>query len=343
MYYTIWDDLPYPRWNEPFYESCDLLMGISKQTYNIVHNVVRKYPKDDWAIKYVPHGICEKDFHPIVKGDDDYNDYLKFRHEMFPQFDPEFVIFYNNRNIRRKMPGDVVLAFKTFCDTLPKEQADKCLLLFHTNPADQNGTSIPEVANEICPEYKVQFTHKKFDKKELNYLYNCTDIVINIASNEGFGLSSAEALMTGRVTINNVTGGLQDQIGFKLDGKHITAEDYREIHSLHNYKEWENNDRLTWGEWCKPVWPRTRSLMGSVPTPYIFDDRCDWEDVADNLKEWYDTSKEKRLEYGLKAREWATSDEVGFTAKHMADNMSNAIEECFEKFKPREKFMLHKV
>ena len=40
----------------------------------------------------------------------------------------EFIVFYNNRNIRRKMPGDVVLAFKTFCDMLPKEEADKCAL-----------------------------------------------------------------------------------------------------------------------------------------------------------------------------------------------------------------------
>ena len=34
-YLNIWDDLPYPHWNENFYESCDLLMAISRQTYNI--------------------------------------------------------------------------------------------------------------------------------------------------------------------------------------------------------------------------------------------------------------------------------------------------------------------
>ncbi len=39
FYYNIWDDLPYPMWNQPFYESCDLLMNISKQTVNIVKNV----------------------------------------------------------------------------------------------------------------------------------------------------------------------------------------------------------------------------------------------------------------------------------------------------------------
>ena len=50
MYYNIWDDLPYPFWNEPFYESCDLIMNISRQTQNIVKNVIRKHPKPDWAV-----------------------------------------------------------------------------------------------------------------------------------------------------------------------------------------------------------------------------------------------------------------------------------------------------
>jgi len=40
MYYNIWDDVPYPMWNQDFYESCDLLMNISKQTQNNVKNVL---------------------------------------------------------------------------------------------------------------------------------------------------------------------------------------------------------------------------------------------------------------------------------------------------------------
>ena len=35
MYLNIWDDYPTPLYNKAFYESCDLLMGISKQTVNI--------------------------------------------------------------------------------------------------------------------------------------------------------------------------------------------------------------------------------------------------------------------------------------------------------------------
>ena len=33
--FNIWDDYPAPMYNHAFYEACDLLMGISKQTVNI--------------------------------------------------------------------------------------------------------------------------------------------------------------------------------------------------------------------------------------------------------------------------------------------------------------------
>jgi len=39
-YINVWDDLSYPRYNRAFYESCDLLMAISKQTYNINKQVL---------------------------------------------------------------------------------------------------------------------------------------------------------------------------------------------------------------------------------------------------------------------------------------------------------------
>lgn len=35
IYYDIWDDLPYPMYNRSFYNSCDGLLAISKQTDNI--------------------------------------------------------------------------------------------------------------------------------------------------------------------------------------------------------------------------------------------------------------------------------------------------------------------
>ena len=52
-----------------------------------------------------------------------------------------------------------------------------------------------------------------------------------------------------------------------------------------------SNHRKTFtkhGEWAFPVYPACRSIQGSPPTPYIFDDRCRWEDVADRFKEVYE-------------------------------------------------------
>ena len=40
-YLSIWDDLSYPQWNRPFYQSCDSLFAISKQTHNIHKWVLR--------------------------------------------------------------------------------------------------------------------------------------------------------------------------------------------------------------------------------------------------------------------------------------------------------------
>ena len=226
---------------------------------------------------------------------------------------------------------------------LPKEKSDKCVLVMHTQPIDGNGTDLPAVVDEICPNYDVIFSHKKLDDKELNFLYNIADVQVNMASNEGFGLGTAEAVMAGTPIIVNVTGGLQDQCGFKLNGKHVTHDDYSEIHSFHDDRKWKDNPDLTHGEWVKPVWPSNRSLQGSIPTPYIFDDRCRWDDVADRLKEWYDTPKEERNESGLKGREWMLQEEIGMSCKLMCERFVHDMDTAFEKWTPRKRFTLYKA
>jgi len=343
MFYTIWDDLPFPRWNEPFYESCDLLMAISKQSYQIVKNVVRKYPKKSYQITYVPHGINERYFNPIMELSSNYKEFKKFKKDYLDGFEPSFVLLYNNRNIRRKMPGDVVLAYKTFCDMLPKEEAKRCLLVMHTHTVDQNGTDLPAVGKEICPDYKIMFSANKLNTAQLNMVYNIADVTINIASNEGFGLSGAESLMTGTPIINNVTGGLQDHCGFKLKGKHLTEDGYDGIWSLHDDRKWANNPDLTWGEWAKPIWPSNRALVGSPPTPYIFDDRCRYDDAADAIKYWYDKGDEERKRCGELGREFVLRDDIGMSAKNMSGRFIKDMDTCMEKFEPQKRFTLYKA
>jgi hypothetical protein len=85
------------------------------------------------------------------------------------------------------------------------------------------------------------------------------------------------------------------------------------------------------------------SLAGSVPTPYIYDDRADFRDVAEQLKTAYEMSVEERVERGLKGREWATGDEAGFTARVMCERMIEDIDDAFDEFEPRPSYTLTKI
>ena len=262
MYYNIWDDLPYPHWNEPFYESCDSLMNISRQTNNIVKNVLQKYPKPDWAVQYVPHGANEKHFFPITELHADWNEFDSWQKNFKTSNDVDFIVFWNNRNIRRKQPADLILAYNTFCESLPPEQAKKCCLFMHTQVSDDNGTDLNAVRIALCPNYKIVFSDKAVDQKMLNFMYNLADVTVNIASNEGFGISWNESLHAGTPIINNVTGGLQDGCRFE-DENGDWIEFTTDFPSNHN-----GTYRIH-GEWCKPVFPSNRSIQGSPMTPYI--------------------------------------------------------------------------
>tara|TARA_B100000424_G_scaffold206217_1_gene163390 strand:+ start:1038 stop:2417 length:1380 start_codon:yes stop_codon:yes gene_type:complete len=339
FYYNIWDDWPAPHYNEFFYESCDLIMNISKQTVSIVKEVAKKKPRTDWDCTYLPHGVSDKYYKPLPSDD-------KLVNEMKRQLtdnEVEFVVFYNNRNIRRKNPGDVILAFKTFCDMLPKEEAKKCCLLMHTQPRDTNGTDLPVVANVLAPDYKVYFSDRKLEPQHLNAMYNLADVTINMASNEGFGLGTCESLMAGTPIIVNVTGGLQDQCGFKIDGKFVTYKDYDEIKSFHDDRKWRENPSLTWGDWVKPIWPSNRSLAGSIPTPYIFDDRCRFDDAGQAIKDWYDEGKEKRKECGMKGHEFVKSDQSMMSGTAMSENFIKQMDNAFDKWESRKRFSIFKA
>tara|TARA_R110001606_G_C15351885_1_gene647627 strand:- start:287 stop:1681 length:1395 start_codon:yes stop_codon:yes gene_type:complete len=340
IYYNIWDDLPDPQWNAKFYASCDLLMGISKQTYGINKRTIKKFGEDyaDWQIQYVPHGVSEK-FYPI-KENEEIEQINSIKKELGISH-KKFILFWNNRNIRRKNPGDVILAYKTFCDGLTKEEAKDVLLLMHTTKVDPNGTDLPEVVKNICPDYDVQFTNSNFATEQLNQIYNIADVTINMASNEGFGLTTCESLAAGTPMIVNVTGGMQDQCNFTIDGKYITAEQYVELGSLHNLKELPQN--LSWGSWVNPIWPTNRSLQGSPATPFIFDDRCSYEDAAKAIRQWYDTSPDRRVECGLEGSEWIKGNESNMSAKNMGKRVLESIEGVFKNWKPKNKLVLWKI
>jgi len=124
LFYHIWDDLPDPKYNRDFYESCDWIGCISKQTYGITKRVYGwdKEPQwstaKDWQVSYVPHGINDKLYRPVEVDSD-------FKKKIFGDKEYDFVLYWNNRNIRRKQPVDVILAFDEFVKALPEEKRDK--------------------------------------------------------------------------------------------------------------------------------------------------------------------------------------------------------------------------
>ena len=339
LFYAIWDDLPDPMYNRNFYESCDWIGCISRQTYGIIKRIGARNDKPTWKTKapwqvsYVPHGINTDIYKPQEVP-------AEFRKQILGDKEYEFVLYWSNRNIRRKQPADVIVAFKKFCDKIGKEKADKCVLLMHTQPVDENGTDLPAVIEAVAPDVNIIFSDTRRPVDDLNLLYNIADVTINIANNEGFGLATAESVMAGTPIIVNVTGGLQDQCGFKVDGKYLTHEDYIRIGSLHEWRLWE--DKAKPGPWAYPVWSRAMALAGSVPTPYIWDDRVDIEDVANTIVEVYNTPKDIRKANALKGREEFIG-EMGLTHTNMCQQLINGIESTFENWKPRERFEVFKI
>ena len=99
LFYHIWDDLPDPHYNRNYYESCDWLGCISRQTYGIVSRVGKiqtdtSKPLEDWQVDYVPHGINENTYKPVD------NVPQEFKERVTMGEDWDFVLFWMNRNIR---------------------------------------------------------------------------------------------------------------------------------------------------------------------------------------------------------------------------------------------------
>jgi len=328
IYLNIWDDLPAPNYNRAYYESCDALLAISKQT-KFINEVVLGEKAASKIIKYIPHGLNPEIFKPV---------------EVPPQIkkniigDKEFVVFFNSRNIRRKSIPDLIWSYRIFIEKLSVEERKKCLLLLHTQPIDDNGTDLPKVVETLnnIEGFDVRFSPNKLSSEELNYLYNLADVTCLLTSNEGWGLTLTESMLAGTMILANTTGGMQDQMRFTDEkGEWYTPSLEVPSNNTGKYKKH--------GKWAIPVFPSSRSIQGSPPTPYIWDDRCDPMEVAEKLEQIYWMSKEERKQNGLEGRQWCLSEQAGFNTFAQAQRVIEALDELFETWSPREDYELFKV
>jgi len=205
VYYHVWDNYPYPKFNTPFYVSNDVVATISKLTDDIVRTLA-----PDTECIYLPHSVDMDVFKKLPE-----QQVAQFKKA---NFGDKKVFFWNSRNARRKMSGSVIWWFAEF---LEKVGRDKACLLMHTDPKDQNGQDLEAIIVELgLTNGEVKFSNGRVQSPQMALFYNAADATICASDAEGFGLSCLESLACETPVIATLTGGLQDQV-IADDGTHL--------------------------------------------------------------------------------------------------------------------------
>ncbi len=201
IYYHVWDNYPYPKFNKVWYDSTDVVATISKVTDDIVRKV-----SPELDVRHIPHSVDTSFFKKMDK-----KVVEEFRNMHFGEQDKDKMIFFwNNRNARRKQSGSLIFWFKKFLD---KVGHDKAILLMHTDVKDPNGQDLQAIIEELeMTDGQVRFSQDKLPIEALATLYNLADCTINVSDAEGFGLATLESLSCETPIIVNMTGGLQEQV-----------------------------------------------------------------------------------------------------------------------------------
>ena len=259
IYYHVWDNFPAPKFNRRFYRSTDEVVCISKVTHKILQEVA-----PDVSSHYLPHTVNTNDFKKLNSTDERP---ARLREQIYSHADEDLlnkdkkIFFWNNRNARRKQPGTLIWWFKEWLD---KVGHDKACLLMHTDAEDPHGQPLPHLIEHLgMHRGQVMLSTNKVTSEELGTFYNTADFTINIADAEGFGLGTLESLSCGTPIIVNMTGGLQEQVT--------------------NGADW-----FGWG-----IQPSSKSIIGSLQVPYIYEDRISQEDFEKCLTKALKLSKPK--------------------------------------------------
>lgn len=268
-WWHVWDNWPKPSFNAPFYESTDLINCHSYLTYEIC--------KQDFPDKtnFIPHALPDELFFPLTAEQRSAK-----RAEILGPKKNNFILFWVNRNARRKRPSDVIEAWSIFMRKIEREGRLDATLIMHTDPFDQEGPNLHEVSKLFGVQDSVIFSIERIDFEKMNDLHNISDACINISYAEGFGLATLEAMQCGRPIIAAMTGGLTRQVIDHRDGS-------------------ENGVAL-------PI--EFKTCVGSQVVPYIYEDYVSNEATAAAIEKLFRLSPEERTALGEKARAYVKSE-----------------------------------
>jgi glycosyltransferase involved in cell wall biosynthesis len=271
VYYHVWDNYPYPAYNSRFYQSTDEVVCISKVTHDIVKNVAPMV-----SSHYLPHAVNSNIFYKF-KTDETKAKIEVLRNRVtvessFNHKNPNKTIFFwNNRNARRKQSGTLIWWFKEFLDEVGH---DKAVLLMHTDARDPHGQDLPHLIEHLgVNDGQVLISSNKVSPEELAAMYNAAHFTINISDAEGFGLATLESLSCGTPIIVNMTGGLQEQV---TDGEN-----------------W-----FGFG-----IEPASKSIIGSLEVPYIYEDRISQKDFNKTLRDAMTITQKKYKKMSIMGRQ----------------------------------------
>ncbi len=269
-YWHVWDNRPTPMFNKVLYEATDLINCHSHLTYEMVNEIV------PGKANFVPHALPNDVFFPMSP-----EAAQAARVQILgPERKDHFVVFWVNRNARRKRPADVLESWALFMKTLEAQGKSDATLLMHTDPLDQEGPNLLAVVDRLGVVNSVVFSNQRVEFEKMNVLHNISDCCINIAYAEGFGLATLEAMQVGKPIIALKTGGLTRQVVDHRDGS-------------------ENGIALE---------VEMKSMVGSQLVPYIYEDYVSNATTSYALYQMYSHGPEKRKELGTKAKNYVHSE-----------------------------------
>lgn len=293
-YWHVWDNLPVPTFNKVLYDSTDLINCHSYLTYNFVKDMA------PGRTNFIPHALPQDLFFPMQNKEEVKKQKVQLLGEKRKD---HFVLFWVNRNAKRKRPGDLLWAWKEFVNmTVQKHGVCNATLLMHTQPNDQEGPNLYAVAEMLGISDSVVFSPERIDFPKMNVLHNISDACINVSYAEGFGLSTLEAMQCGKPVIALKTGGLTRQVVDHRDGS-------------------ENGVSL-------PV--EFQTMVGSQQVPFIYEDYCSAETTAKAILKLYEMSDSEREMLGEKARNYALSQ---FGLKTTIDDWDRTLTNLTENWK----------
>jgi len=294
-YWHVWDNAPFPKFNKTLYDSTDTINCHSHLTYRLLSENMT----DKKRINFIPHAVPKSLFFRL--SDSEIKNYKS--RVLGKNRENDFVVIWNNRNARRKRPGDLLVSWKSFLDKTQKKDA---LLIMHTDPLDKEGSNLYTLSEELGIKENVYFSRDRLEFEKINILYNISDICINISYAEGFGLSTLEAMQVGTPIIATKTGGLTRQIIDHRDGT-------------------ENGIALN---------VVLKTMSGSQQVPYIYEDFSSIDDISDALFTAYNWTKEEKEKMSKKVEDYVDSEfNLQTTVDHWHNSLTNTIDTWKDDYK----------